>query len=448
MSAVQLNAEPLAANQAAALLRQVTLSQAACLAREGSYAAAEELLSGLLAAEAPDVATLDLFARVRAQQGALLDAASLWRKAQQLDPHHPGATAGLERLRAMHRQPLWFQPLLVLVFGLAVIFSCVLVFNGQTRRQTAANTELQKRLTELAKAEALTGRQQVQSVLAQVEAMRASQTKAETTLAALGDLSGKLDGWAKSQEAQAQISSNHVVSLRHAFARELATAKADFEQRFDALQTDGTKLAAQHNAASQSISNQVVALRVAIERERVLKAEIEQRRMAEEKLRADYRSLEASHEALSRQIGISARPPRIAINVPGVTASASGNEIIVAFDGGLFDHGTHFKLNAKERLVAVAKELSQSSEPLQIQIVGFADDDRGFLRWTAQWESTLALNRASAVVEHFITLGLFQPRQLLAVSGDSQQRPFASDSVQTRLKNRTVVLKVSVDRQR
>lgn len=447
MSAAQFNAEPLPTNQAAALLRQVTLSQAAHLAREGSYSAAEELLSGLLSADAPDAATLDLLARVRAQQGALLDAASLWRKVQQLDPHHLGAATGLERLRAAHRKPLWLQPLWALVVGLAVIFCGALVFNWQTRRQAAANTELQQRLTELAKAEALTGRQQVQSVLAQVEVMTTSQARAETTLAALGDFSGKLDAWAKAQEAQAQTSSNQVDSLRQVFVRELAAANAGFQERFSVLQAQEMKLAAQHEASAQGISNQVAALQASADRERALAAEIERCRLAAEKLEDDYRVLEGSYQALSKQVGIDTRPPRVAINVPGVSTSVSGGEIIVRFGDGLFDHGTHFKLGAKERLLAVAKTLSQSSESLQIQIVGFADDDRAFLKWTAQWESALALNRASTVVEHFIALGLFQPQQLSSASGDSQKRPFASDSLQNRLKNRTVVLKVSVDRQ-
>lgn len=443
MSAAQLNAESLAANQAAALLRQVTLSQAARFAREGSYSAAEELLSGLLAADAPDLASLDLLARVRAQQGAFWDAASLWRKVQQLDPHHLGAVAGLERLRTVHQQPLWYQPLIVPVVGLAVAFSCVLVFNRQTRRQTTANTQLEQRITELAKLEALTGRQQVQSVSAQVEAMRAGQAKAETTLAVLGGFSGKLDAWARTQEAQAQVISSQVDSLRQTFARDLASTKVDFEQRLATLQAQEIQLAAEHDAAAQGISNQVVALRGAVDRERALTAQLEQSRSATEKLQVDYRTLESRHAALAKQIGIPAKPPDVVIDIPGATASVSGNEIIVAFDGGLFDHGTHLKPGAKDRLLAVAKTLIQSSDTLQIQVVGFADDDRAFLNWTAPWESSLALDRASAVVTYFIGLGLFQAEKLSAASGDRQQRPFASDSVQSRLKNRTVVLRVT-----
>ena len=83
---------------------------------------------------------------------------------------------------------------------------------------------------------------------------------------------------------------------------------------------------------------------------------------------------------------------------------------------------------------------------MQIAIIGYADDDRAFLKWTAQWESSLALDRASAVVGYFIALGLFEPYKLSGVAGDSQKRPFASDSIQSRLRSRTVVLRVSADR--
>jgi flagellar motor protein MotB len=91
--------------------------------------------------------------------------------------------------------------------------------------------------------------------------------------------------------------------------------------------------------------------------------------------------------------------------------------------------------------------LSQSSEPLLIQVVGFADNDRAFLKWTAQWESLLAMERTSAVADHFIGGGLFRSQRLSAAAGDSQERSFGSHSIQSRMKNRTVVLRVSIDRQ-
>lgn len=438
MSAAQLNAEPLAPSQAAALLRQVTLSQAIRLAREGNYSAAEEILSALLGTGEPEAVTLDLLARIRAQQGAHLDAASLWRKVQQLDPRHLGAAAGLERLRAAQRRPVWLQPLSVLGAGLAAIVCIGFVLMWQARRQNASNAQLQQRLTELAKAESLTGRQQVQSVLAQVESISGGQAKAEKALTALGNFSGKLDSWAQAQEAQTQASSNQV----EAFARELAAVKVGFEQRLSAVQADNTRLAAQHYTAVQGVSNQVAELRGAVDREKMLASEIKERQAAAEKLQADFRALEIHRDTLARQLGIPARPPDVAVMVPGVTTAVSGNAIVISFDTGLFDHGTHLKLGAKERLLAVGKILSQSGEPLRMHVVGFADDDRAFLKWSAPWEAALALERATVVAGELVQRGLVSPGNITVAGSTAEDRPGPSDSARHRLKNRTVKIHV------
>jgi flagellar motor protein MotB len=57
------------------------------------------------------------------------------------------------------------------------------------------------------------------------------------------------------------------------------------------------------------------------------------------------------------------------------------------------------------------------------------------------------MERASAVVSYFIELGLFEPQKLSGLAGDSQKRPYASDSMQNRLRNRTVILRIAVGRQ-
>lgn len=465
MSAPQVHAEPPADASSAVLLRQVALSQATRLAREGSYAAAEELLSGLLATERPDVSVLDLLARIRVQQGALLDAESLWRKVLQLDPNHLGARAGLERLRGVQRKPVWFQPVLAVLIGLGVIFCGVFVLAWQTRRQAAANVVLQQRVAGVVGAGSQTARQQTEALLAEVKGLKSNQAEVEASLERLGNFATKLDEWSNAQEAvsgrlaeiQAEakrsagrqesvsrVASNQVETVRRAFKQELASVKDNFEQQMVALQADGKQVAVKQEASGQTISNQVAALHLVVDRERALVAEIDRRGAAAEKLQLDYHALAASHERLLAQAALLAIPPKLAIAVPGVKTSVSGNSVAVAFDEGLFDHGTHFNPSAKERLLAVAKALSQSSDQLQIQTIGYADDDRAFLRWTAQWESALAMGRASAVVGYFVELELFRAENVSAVSGDSKKRPFPSDSVQNRVKNRTVVLHVTL----
>jgi hypothetical protein len=49
------------------------------------------------------------------------------------------------------------------------------------------------------------------------------------------------------------------------------------------------------------------------------------------------------------------------------------------------------------------------------------------------------------VVNYFIELGLFAPNRLAALSSGAANRPFPSDTVQNRAKNRTAMLRISTE---
>lgn len=86
---------------ASALLAQVALSQATQLARVGHYAEAEKALD--VAPGTPTPPVLDLLARIRAQQGRLTDARTLWTEAARLDPNNESYSAALHRLARIGR---------------------------------------------------------------------------------------------------------------------------------------------------------------------------------------------------------------------------------------------------------------------------------------------------------------------------------------------------------
>jgi flagellar motor protein MotB len=163
------------------------------------------------------------------------------------------------------------------------------------------------------------------------------------------------------------------------------------------------------------------------------------------KLQTQVAEMAAGHKALLDRLSVSTKVPDLAFALLGVRTRTYGNSILLTFDDGLFLHGTCFKPDAKSRLQAVAKALAQVSTPLRIEVIGCADDDRVFRSWTARFEESLALERASAVVDYFIELGLFAPNRLAALSSRGTDRPFPSDTVQNRAKNRTAVLRISTE---
>ena len=119
---VLTTSEPL---NAPSLLEQIILARATTLARIGHYAAAESLLSELIHKQRPNALAIDLLARMRAQQGKLGDAESLWLRASALDGRVEDYKEALHRIEKMQSRPAWFVFAPSLTF-IAVVIVCVL----------------------------------------------------------------------------------------------------------------------------------------------------------------------------------------------------------------------------------------------------------------------------------------------------------------------------------
>jgi type VI secretion system protein ImpK len=110
---------------ASSLLTQVMLNRASELARAGEYAEAEAVLGELIREPEPLPRALDLLARIRAQQGRLLEAQSLWTRAAALDPTNRDYPAALNRISAIQRRPRWLGLSAPLLAGLVVALTIV-----------------------------------------------------------------------------------------------------------------------------------------------------------------------------------------------------------------------------------------------------------------------------------------------------------------------------------
>jgi type VI secretion system protein ImpK len=104
-------ADPAARHEAGApaawTWRQAALASAAQVARAGRLDDAAELLAGLPTEVGAAPAVRDLLARIRAQQGRLLDAADCWKRALEMDPGNEASREGLRRIERMQSRPLW-----------------------------------------------------------------------------------------------------------------------------------------------------------------------------------------------------------------------------------------------------------------------------------------------------------------------------------------------------
>jgi flagellar motor protein MotB len=362
-------------------------------------------------------------------------------------------------------RPTWLQTFWPVCVGVLVVISCVLALAWQAHWQAQANVRLQHQNLEIAKAWREAAQQLVQSLAADLlvlnsnqAAIAASQAQIGAGLAEICNTATKLAKLASTQASAtrdlaaaqtelAQGTTNLAASLRQTFQQGLAEAVS--QNRADTANLASTQasatrdLATAQNALAQKTTNLAASLRQTFQQG--LAEAVSQSRADTAKLQTQIAQLVASNKALLDRLSGPTNAPNLALALPGVTTQTFGKSILLTFGDGLFFHGTCFKPDAESRLQAVAKALAEVPTPLRIEVIGYADDDRVFKGWTAKHEESLALSRATAVVNYFIELGLFAPKRLAALSGGATNRPFPSDTVRNRTKNRTAVLRVSTE---
>ncbi len=281
MSVSNTSSRPLLDSEALHLLDAFVVSQAAHCARRGAADRAELLLRPLLERSDAPSSALDLQARVCAQQGRLVEAECWWQKVLEKEPSHPAAQASLARLHALQHRPVWWQALRPLLVALLVLGCGACLLAWQARRLSAAHAGLEERITAAVIARSQTAGQEAQALLSEV---RSLSRQGQEQWAALQALDRDLD-------LAGVVASNQVNSLRHVLEQEIASVQEQlqrFGQQLGALQAESRNQAAQSAAATHALSNQVAAWQQTTERERALRAELDQSRQTTQKLQADH----------------------------------------------------------------------------------------------------------------------------------------------------------------
>lgn len=140
---------PTEADTAISLLGKALLPKAAELARSGKYSEAECLLLYFLQEGNTLPTVYDLLARIRAQQGRLLEAQSYWADAIQLSHTNEFYRTALKRIERLQTGPAWIGWIRHSLFGLGLIviviimITAVLPFLGRLKPPTiqTANRE-------------------------------------------------------------------------------------------------------------------------------------------------------------------------------------------------------------------------------------------------------------------------------------------------------------------
>jgi flagellar motor protein MotB len=385
------------------------------------------------------------------------------------EPHisriaEPAATAFPSPMLASQRSGL--QAVWPVLIGALVVTCCVLALGWRASQPTLANARVQHPETDMARMWSETSQQLVQSHLAEANALSSNQTvfaashaEIKAGLAKLTDINTQLSGSASTQASAVR----ELASAQSVWAQEttnlvssLATSHAEIKAGLAKLTDIDTRLAGSASKQASAVrelasaqtewaqetTNLVASLRQMVQEGFAEAAS--QSRADTVRLQTQVAEVAASQKALLDRLSAATNVANLALGLPWVRMKTAGNSVLLTFDDGLFLHGTYFKSDAKSRLRAVALALARVSTPLRIEVIGCADDDRAFKRWTAQFEESLALDRATAVVTYFMELGLFEPKCLAALSSSAANRPFPSGTAQDRARNRTAVLRISI----
>jgi flagellar motor protein MotB len=126
-----------------------------------------------------------------------------------------------------------------------------------------------------------------------------------------------------------------------------------------------------------------------------------------------------------------------------VSLKPEGTESVVTFDVGLFSHGTNLNADAKSTLTALGRQLESHVGRINVSVVGHTDDVPLLLGQTYRDNVALGLARAMAVVNHLrATTNL--PSNLFSISSFGESLPpYPNDTPDNRLRNRTVVIRIS-----
>ncbi len=118
------------ADSAISLLGKALLPKAAELARAGKYLEAECLLQHLVQEGNELPAVYDLLARIRAQQGRLLEAQSYWADAIQLSSAKDFYRTALKRIERLQTGPSWIGRIRPLLLGLGLIMGLIITIGA------------------------------------------------------------------------------------------------------------------------------------------------------------------------------------------------------------------------------------------------------------------------------------------------------------------------------
>lgn len=135
--------------------------------------------------------------------------------------------------------------------------------------------------------------------------------------------------------------------------------------------------------------------------------------------------------------------PILNIDLHDVSMKTQENQTVITFNQGLFSRNIRLTPEAKPVLTRLAQQLEPHAGRILIRVVGFSDSVPMPARGRYVDNATLAMGRALRVVEYMRRTSRL-PAEMFSLEGHGEtSAPYPNDSSENRLRNRTVVMRVS-----
>lgn len=128
--------------------------------------------------------------------------------------------------------------------------------------------------------------------------------------------------------------------------------------------------------------------------------------------------------------------------IPGFSVNTTEGETKVIFDEGLFSHSCNLKESAAERLSTLAHHLRENATNSRIIIEGHTDSLPVRKNSLYSDNYALGLQRALTVAEVLKSHHRIEGRRILVTSMGDTNPPFPEVDYESKLKNRTVVIRL------
>jgi len=140
-------------------------------------------------------------------------------------------------------------------------------------------------------------------------------------------------------------------------------------------------------------------------------------------------------------------PESIMIDAPHLVKNVINNNLVLTFDEGVFVSGTKFKHDIGPILLQLAQQLQNYSKTTYCLVEGITDDLPVRGRWEYRDNYSLGISRAVTTVEYLRSVAAFPDDYFTFRTGNIGKAPYPNDSIENRLKNRTVIFTVSTKKE-